>query len=150
MEIANNGVTGINLHALIPAAFPATARSPVLLAKLLAKSTVAIPSARENATSRVLLAQKKNVFQRALTVSAQCHVQPPAIMFHVPSDVRRSYVVGTSARQYVEKNVLYPSSAKPAETRTPEIIKSISSWVKRTKKSTWTKTHAYSRSVDIS
>ncbi|KGO77908.1 Zinc finger, CCCH-type [Penicillium italicum] len=88
--IANNAVTVIILRALIPAAFPATARIPVLLAKLLAKCTVAIPIVRENATSRVLLAQKRNAFQRVLTASAQCHVQPLVITFHVPSDARRN------------------------------------------------------------
>ncbi|KAJ5485887.1 hypothetical protein N7530_000187 [Penicillium desertorum] len=142
-EIANNGVTGTNLLALIPAAFLATVRSPVLPAKLLAKCTAAIPSVRENATSRVLLARKKNAFQRALTASAQCHVQPLAIMFHVPSDARRSWLVDISAHQYVEKGVLRPPSAKPAEMRTSEIIKSTSSWVKLTRKSTWTETRAY-------
>lgn len=89
MEIASNGVTGIILRALIPAAFPVTVRSPVLHAKLLAKCTAAIPSAHESASIRALLAQKKNVFQRALTASAQCHAQPLVIMFHVPSDARR-------------------------------------------------------------
>ncbi|KAJ5687614.1 hypothetical protein N7536_010233 [Penicillium majusculum] len=90
MEIASNGVTGIILRALIPVAFHATARSHVLHAKLLAKCTAAIPSAHECATIRVLLAQKKNVFQRALTASARCRAQPPVIMFHVPSDATRS------------------------------------------------------------
>ncbi|KAJ5382686.1 hypothetical protein N7517_000597 [Penicillium concentricum] len=127
MEIASNGVTGVILHAPMPAAFPATVRGHVHHAKLLAKCNVAIQSAHENATSRVLLAQKKNVFQRALTASAQCHVQPPVTMFHVPSDARRSWIVGINARQYVEKNVLHPPSAKPVETRTSKIIKSISS-----------------------
>jgi hypothetical protein len=150
MEIANNGVTGINLLALIHAAFPATVRSPVLPAKLLVKCTAVIPSARENATSRVLLAQKKNAFQRALTASAQCHVQPLVIMFHVLSGARKSWLVDISAHRYVEKNVLRPPSAKPAEMRISEIMKSTSSWVKRTRKSTWTKTHAYSPNVDIS
>ena len=89
MESASNGVTGIILRALMPAAFPVTVRILVLLAKLHAKCTVVILTARENATSRVLLAQKKNAFQHALTVSAQCHVQPLVITFHVPSDARR-------------------------------------------------------------
>lgn len=150
MEIANNGVIEINLHALIPAAFLATLRSPVLHAKLLARCTAAIPSAHENAMSHVLPARKKNVFQRVLTASVQCRVQPLVTMFHVPSDARRSSNVGTSARQCVEKNVPRPPFAKPAETRTSIIIKSISSWVKHTEKSTLTKTHVYSPSVDIS
>ncbi|KAJ5950739.1 Zinc finger CCCH-type [Penicillium vulpinum] len=98
MEIASNGVTGIRVRALIPATFPVTVKSPVLPAKLIAKCIVAILSARENATSRVHLAPKKNVFRRALTVSAQCHVQPLVIMFHVPSDARKSWTVDISAR----------------------------------------------------
>ncbi|CAI7619248.1 unnamed protein product [Penicillium glandicola] len=101
MEIASNGVTGIILHALIPAVFPVTVRIPVHHAKRLAKCTAAIPGARGNATSRVLRAQKKNVFQRALTAPAQCHVQPLVIMFHAPSDARRSLVVGISALDFI-------------------------------------------------
>ncbi|KAI2733273.1 hypothetical protein CBS147332_288 [Penicillium roqueforti] len=101
MEIANNGVIEINLHALIPATFLATLRSPVLHAKLLARCTAAIPSAHENAMSHVLPARKKNVFQRVLTASVQCRVQPLVTMFHVPSDARRSSNVGTSALDFI-------------------------------------------------
>ncbi|KAJ5188534.1 hypothetical protein N7472_007548 [Penicillium cf. griseofulvum] len=150
MEIASNVVTGVILRALIPAMFPAMVRSHVLHAKLPVKCIVAIPSVRENATSRVHPAQKKSVSRPAPTASAQCHVQPLVIMFHVPSDARSSWIVGISAHQDVEKNVLHLPSAKPAEMRTSKTTKSISSWVKHTKKSTWTKTHAYSLNVGIS
>jgi hypothetical protein len=149
MEIASNVVTGITLRALIPAAFPVMVRRHALHAKLLVKCVVAIPSARENATIRAHLARKKNVSRPAPTASAQCHVQPLVTMFHVPSDARRSWIAGISAHQYVEKNVLHPLSAKLAEMRTSKTIKSISSWAKHTKKSTWTKTHAYSPNVGI-
>ncbi|KAJ5494067.1 hypothetical protein N7463_010154 [Penicillium fimorum] len=150
MKIASNCVTGIILHAPMLAAFPVTVISHILHAKLLAKCTVAILCVHKNVTSRVLLAQKKNVFQYALIASAQCHVQPLVIMFHVPSDARRSWIVATSTRQYVEKNVLHPPSAKPAGMRTSETIKWILSRVKHIKKSTWARTHAYSPNVGIS
>ncbi|KGO51306.1 Zinc finger, CCCH-type [Penicillium expansum] len=116
METASNGVTGIILRALMPAAFLVTVRILVLLAKLHAKCTVVILTARENATSRVLLAQKKNAFQHALTVSAQCHVQPLVITMDAQMDMARYYKVDASGKPVSISVSLAPFSIQDIKT----------------------------------
>ena len=149
MGHASKGVVVSTPHAPIPAQQNATGRLRVRHAQRPVMSSVVTPDVLKNVPSHVPLVQYQNACLRVRIVRAQCLAPLRVITFHALDDARNFYHAATNARPYVVNLVQRRNSVKHVRLTTSRIYLWTSSWVRHTKRLTWTKILAYFPHVDI-